>query len=102
MISRNMNLDGQLVEGGCDSNVNQRTIGGVCTRTCPDPSCGTYIGHGSQEGNGHNGEGNYYNAENGCTACKPTKERKKERKKERRKERKKKKKGGGGRGGERE
>jgi len=62
------NVDGQYADtfdGAWNSNVNQRTIGGTCTRTCPDPSCGTYVGHGSNEG-GTFGEGNYYNR-GGCS-----------------------------------
>eukprot|EP00049_Salpingoeca_infusionum_P000920 m.43629 g.43629 ORF g.43629 m.43629 type:complete len:553 (-) comp10786_c0_seq1:166-1824(-) len=54
-----MNLDAQLVEGSCNSNTDQRTIGAVCTQSCPDPYCGTYLGHGNNEANSY-GEGAYY------------------------------------------
>lgn len=56
------NLDGQWAEmhsGGCNSNLNQRTIGFVCTGGSPDPSSGTYVGHGSNEIN-FPGEGLYF------------------------------------------
>jgi len=56
------NVDGQhadTFDGAWDSNANQRTIGGVCTSSCPDPSCGTYVGHGHNEGSTY-GEGSYY------------------------------------------
>eukprot|EP00039_Didymoeca_costata_P018907 m.335475 g.335475 ORF g.335475 m.335475 type:complete len:491 (-) comp17604_c0_seq1:79-1551(-) len=59
-----LNLDAQRTEGTCNSNSNQRTIGGVCTNSSPDPSSGTYLGHGSNEG-AHPGEGNIFSPPGG-------------------------------------
>jgi hypothetical protein len=64
------NLDGQFADeysGGWNSNSNQRTVGGVCTLSNPDPSSGTYVGHGRNE-SWFSGEGNYYAGESGCTS----------------------------------
>jgi len=48
----------ELDSGGCNSNSNQRTIGGACTSQ-GDPSRGCLVGHGSRESS-HCGEGSYY------------------------------------------
>jgi hypothetical protein len=65
---RSANLDAQraeLSDGSCNSNTNQRTIGGICSAHA-DPRRGSYIGHGSSEAGAWYGEGSYYNGVRGC------------------------------------
>ena len=66
-----VNLDGmeaEMYSGGCNSGASdQRTVGMLCTSGNPDPSSGTYLGHGTGESSWP-GEGSYYPGPNGCTA----------------------------------
>ena len=69
---RHVNLDGQRAEmydNSCNSGVNdQRTIGFICTNGSPEPSTGTYLGHGANEARDWWGEGSYYPGPRGCTS----------------------------------
>jgi len=63
-------LDGQYADtydGSFDSNSNQRTIGFVCAKDNADPSTGTYVGHGQNEGSF---EGSYYSENGGACGYK--------------------------------